>query len=145
MDNLEKWFSRTIETEDGCLIWQGAVNSDGYARVAWKGSGNGKLHRIVYELTTGEDIEGKVIRHKCDNPLCINPEHLTIGSHTDNMRDRDERERHGKAKLTHEEVREIRRLDESGQYRRVQIARMFNIDPRTVSSLCNYHHWKHVT
>ena len=59
----------------------------------YKGNTNGKVHRIVYALITGEDITGLVVRHICDNPLCVNPDHLLAGTHIDNMCDRRERGR----------------------------------------------------
>ena len=81
-----------------CLIWQGCVNSDGYPKLTRKladgsSSSNIKGHRYVYECTKGEIPEGHVIRHTCDNTLCLNPDHLITGTMTDNMRDRQERRR----------------------------------------------------
>ena len=75
-----------------------ALRPDGYAMVGWPGrrSRCTGLHRLVYAQTHGitlEELVGKVIRHTCDNPRCINPEHLLVGSRADNNRDRAERGR----------------------------------------------------
>ncbi len=141
--DIQYFLERTEVNTEGCMIWTNCLNTDGYARALYKGDANGKVHRIIYELTTGEDITGKVIRHSCDTPSCINPEHLLVGTPKENMEDRGRRERHGNAKLTHEQVREIRIL--AKYINQTEIARKFNIDPRTVSSLLKGHHWKHVT
>ena len=141
--DIQYFIDRTITASNGCMIWQKCLNSDGYARVLYKGSSNGKVHRIVYELSTGEDITGKVIRHSCDEPTCINPDHLLSGSPADNMSDRDARQRHGSAKITHKQVREIRVL---AKYFNInEISLRFGIAGSTVRSLLKGHHWKHVT
>lgn len=79
---------------------------------------SGELHRKVYAKNHGltlDDIRGQVVRHTCDNGRCINPEHLLLGSHQDNVQDRVDRgrtpkgEAHCCAKLTAEQVVEIRR------------------------------------
>lgn len=139
---LKHYLNRTVPTKDGCMEWTGCLNTDGYPRVTYKGSSNGKVHRLVYALSTGENIEGKVIRHKCDNPLCINPDHLLSGTNTDNMSDRDARQRHGAAKLTHDQVRAIRLLGSS--FKNIELASMFHVNPRTISSILLGKHWKHV-
>lgn len=81
------------------------------------GHSSGK-HRIAYCKAHGlrlEDIKGKVVRHTCDNGRCINPEHLLLGTHQDNVQDRVDRDRtargeaHCQAKLTLEQVAAIRR------------------------------------
>lgn len=94
-------------------------DKDGYVRDRHP-DGSGRLvrkHRKVYSEHNGvtlESMEGFVVRHKCDNPRCINPDHLEIGTYLDNERDKIERgrilkgHRHGQAKLTPEQVREIR-------------------------------------
>lgn len=129
---------------DGCLEWTRCLNTDGYPRAVIDGSVNGKVHRVVYELVHQQDITGMVIRHTCDNPLCINPEHLLAGTPTENMLDRDSRDRHGKAKITHEQVRAIRALWNSGKFKQNFLANQFGLDARTISSMVNGHHWKHV-
>lgn len=86
--NLSYYLSRTKPNGD-CLIWQGAQTPDGYPRGAVDGNKNTRLHRYIYFLIHGEYPE--VVRHTCDNPLCIQPDHLVGGTPTDNIRDRSER------------------------------------------------------
>lgn len=99
-----------------CILWTGARTTDGYP-LKWP---NVRYHRQVCAEANGltlDDIKGQVVRHTCDVPLCINPDHLLLGSVADNMRDRDERDRHGQTKVPLELAIEItRRLDagESG-------------------------------
>lgn len=92
MKTLEELLGYTDHNGE-CLEWTRCYNSDGYPRTAWNGSTNGKVHRIVYQLSTGESIDGLVVRHKCDNPRCINPDHLEVGTVIDNVQDRNERGR----------------------------------------------------
>lgn len=124
MKSLAQILSRT-EQNGECLEWTGCLNTDGYPRMAWKGSANGKVHRIVYELHNEDEPQGYVVRHTCDNPLCINPHHLVKGTPTQNMQDRQERGR------THKQVRQhqviaVRALREEGLTYK-QIADALNI------------------
>lgn len=78
-----------------------SLRPEGYALVGIPGvrSRCTGLHRLVYceeNDVTLKDIEGKVVRHKCDNPRCINPKHLVIGSRADNNKDRADRDRSAK-------------------------------------------------
>lgn len=74
------------------------------------------VHRLAYELWIGPILEGRVVRHKCDNPPCINPDHLLEGLQSDNVNDMIERNRNAdfsgdknpRAKLSWDEIREIR-------------------------------------
>ena len=98
-----------------CLVWTGSRNDKGYGRLKVKGEII-LAHRFAYCVATGltlKEIDGLVIRHKCDNPSCINPTHLETGIPLDNEMDRVQRsrsasgERNGHAKLTAEQVEEI--------------------------------------
>jgi len=141
--DLNKILSYTVQEKD-CLVWTRCFNTDGYPRAAIDGHFNGKVHRIVYELVTGEDITGLVVRHTCDNPRCINPDHLLKGTPIDNVNDRDSRQRNGWAKITHDEVRAIRELYKTGKFTQAKLGNMFNLSPSTISSLVRGRHWRHV-
>ncbi|QJB21854.1 endonuclease [Xanthomonas phage FoX2] len=79
-----------VETipECGCWIFTGAWDGGGYGQVSTKrGSSPAKSHRLSYEENNGKIPDGFEVCHRCDTPACVNPEHLFIGSRTDNMRD----------------------------------------------------------
>ena len=89
MDRIMK----KIIHQDDCWIWTGCINSDGYPKITRNYDSNIKGHRYVYEQTKGKIPDGQVVRHTCDNILCLNPDHLLVGTMTDNMRDRQQRGR----------------------------------------------------
>ncbi len=77
----------------GCLLWQGAVRSDGYGAFWMHGRVLG-AHRASVELATNVPVPaGAVLRHSCDEPLCVEPAHLIVGTQAENARDRVERGR----------------------------------------------------
>lgn len=81
---------------DGCWSWSGAKDGNGYGIISNRNKGDKspeKAHRVSYEKHNGEIPKGMVIRHMCDNPECTNPEHLEIGTQTDNMQDCSKRKR----------------------------------------------------
>lgn len=82
-------------TASGCWEWRGARNELGYGLISAERQGivGARAHRLMYELTTGDLLEDRVLRHKCDNPSCVNPDHLEPGSQRDNMRDMADRGR----------------------------------------------------
>lgn len=127
-----------------CKEWTKCLNTDGYPRTAWEGSTNGKVHRIVWELSNKKSATGLVVRHLCNNPKCINPKHLSIGTPADNMKDRDSAGRHGASKITPKDVNIICHLYNTKQYTQKEIGSLFSIDSRTVSSIIKGKHWKHV-
>jgi hypothetical protein len=93
--DLAKVLSRGVRAENGCLEWPGHMNAGGYGMVrAVLADGTIKqmqAHRLTYEHAKGEIPAGLVVRHKCHNPKCIDPEHLVLGTRADNVRDREER------------------------------------------------------
>lgn len=81
------FWSRTSETEDGCWIWNGHVVNTGYGIICI-GNRNIPAHRYAYELSTGQaPPKNMLVCHKCDVPRCVNPAHLFLGTHKDNVDD----------------------------------------------------------
>jgi NTP pyrophosphatase (non-canonical NTP hydrolase) len=126
------------------------ANKDGYRQIVI----NNKLyimHRFIYEQCAGEIPAGMVIRHKCDNTHCINPEHLELGTNRDNTNDMISRGRanpvkgegHGKSKLTHTEVYEIYKRSTDGENMQ-DIANDFNVDKSTIFKIKKGETWKHL-
>lgn len=130
--------------KNGCWICTSHANENGYpwARMHVKDL----IHRHVYRLKTGNwDIDGIVIRHTCDNPRCINPDHLIAGTHADNVRDRVERnrsavgERHGRSKLTEAQVMEIINDDHTPK---TTLARKHKVDAKVIRDIKNKKTWR---
>lgn len=132
--SLDKILANTKE-EGECLIWCGCLNSDGYPRAAIAGNSNVKVHRLVYQLVTRENIVGKVIRHTCDNPRCINPEHLISGTPRDNVKDMDDRDRRYR-KIQAQHVSSVFELKETG-LSNVEIGNQLSLDLRRVGEILN--------
>lgn len=102
-------------TDSGCWEWRGTRNGDGYGSVSLGKRGTATLvHRLAYLTWIGPIATGFVVRHRCDNPPCMNPAHLMLGTKADNSRDMVARgrstagERNPGARLTAASVAEIR-------------------------------------
>jgi len=115
---LKKRFWRMIilpEDRRQCWFWNG-FKSNGYGQIQISAGRYEKAHRVAYKLFTGPIPEGKHVLHKCDNPSCVNPKHLFLGTQSDNNADMRVKgraryawgERSGSAKLTWPQVQKIR-------------------------------------
>ncbi|WP_165608906.1 HNH endonuclease signature motif containing protein [Mycolicibacterium fortuitum] len=153
---VERYWSKVDRGGDGeCWLWTGnTVREYGTIHAGYTADRKKvvvKAHRLGWELANGRSPGEFVVRHRCDTPRCQNPVHLEIGTQLDNMRDQQERGRHvtlygsqhGMAKLTEDDVREIRTLRKSGLLLRV-IAEQFDIDLCSVSDIARRRTWKHV-
>lgn len=79
-------FERRIRRTDGCWLWQGFRNHKGYGHFAIHGR-DYKAHRVAFELATGRHPGRLLVCHSCDNPPCVNPAHLWLGTMSDNALD----------------------------------------------------------
>ena len=139
-------FQQKVNKTPGCWLWVGAQNNLGYGqlRVQHKAL---YAHRMAYEIYKARLQPGEVVRHSCDNPSCVNPEHLLAGTKADNSQDALNRERFGaqrtpgNAKLTWESVREIRKLLATTSHTKQAIAKMFNIGAKTVYHIQVNNQW----
>jgi predicted XRE-type DNA-binding protein len=128
---------------DACIEWTGWRHRQGYGRVRGPDGKQTLLaHRVVWERTHGLIPAGMVVRHRCDNPPCINVDHLELGTQAENMNDAASRLRMRHV-LTVAAVVEIRRLAKSGVLQR-EIGKQFGIRQDHVSRIVNRKLWAHV-
>jgi hypothetical protein len=128
-----------------CWEWQGGLSTWGYGSVRYS-STTMPSHRVAVMLD-GRDPIGKIVRHSCDNPKCVNPRHLSLGTHADNVADRVARKRtaigtrNGRSKLNPAKVRTIRKSKATN----VAMARQYKVDPKVIGNVKARKTWKHVT
>lgn len=142
-----KLISKTKPGEGGCLNWTGASEGQKPYGVIQIQHRKTKVHRLVYVLCIGFIGQDQECCHTCDNTICCNPEHLFAGCHDDNMKDMVSKKRgksgFGGAKLTPEQVLEIRRLLNEGQ-RIASLSRVFNTHRFTIMRIRDRKSWKHI-
>lgn len=139
----EEWLWSRVNLVNACYLWTGATDSDGYGQVKFAGRTE-KAHRVAYYLYYGVDPGILEVCHTCDHPICLNPEHLFLGTHADNMQDMERKGRsnhpgsfksgvtHPNLKLTDEQVAEVRRLHATRSMSDAAIARQFNVSKTLV-------------
>lgn len=151
---LEKRFDGRCEhLPNGCIVYKGATDKWGYAHVGVGGK-RVQAHRYAYERFNGPIPKGMLVCHSCDNPPCVNPKHLFLGTDMQNTQDMirkgrkpvGEKVKGGKysdgAKLTEAQVREIRSLKGSDTQR--AIGDTYGVDQATISAIWKGRTWKHL-
>lgn len=142
----ERFFAKVIKT-DTCWLWTSAVGGSlGYG-VFWVGgkARNSFAHRFSWEIANGKIPKGTLVLHKCDNPLCVNPAHLFLGSPQDNMTDKKNKRRHsygesnlGGGKLTWKKVAEIR----GASIGCLRLARQYGVSATTIKAIRKNRIWR---
>lgn len=144
-----------MEPNTGCWYWLGPITVQGYASVKSKynfGFCNGS--RLSYYLFKGEFDTKKLALHHCDNPRCVNPDHLYIGDHKDNSNDKHRRHRdsprkgelNGRSKLSNDQIIEIRNRykRKSEKDNAVEIAKDYGVTSSMIYFVVKNLNWRHV-
>jgi hypothetical protein len=157
---LEERFWSKVRKTESCWLWTGAGGGH-YGRLV-RGGRLDLSHRVSWELHNGPIPDGLFVLHNCpggDTPACVNPDHLWLGTGAENSADmvakgRSARGGHTgrrlrgadnhRARLTEEQVREIRRLHATGEYAFAHLGRQFGIDDTYVARIVRHVAWKHV-
>jgi hypothetical protein len=145
------------KTANGCILWNGRLNEHGYGVISPAGTpGLGEphellAHRVAYELLIGPIPDGLFVLHRCDNPPCINPIDLFLGTQADNMADKVAKgrqlpgEMHPMAKLTNDDARAIiNRYRAGGIYQR-QLAKEYGVGQAAISKIILRDGWKNIS
>ena len=136
----ERFYDKVIKT-DKCWNWVGSKNKKGYGSIGKgrRGEGNYRAHRLSFELYKGPIPDEDFVLHSCDNPSCVNPDHLFLGKAKDNTKDMLNKERQF-SKLNREQALKIRE-DTRGI---VEIGNEYGVHFSTVSLIKNNKTWKNI-
>jgi len=145
------WTKVDVCGADECWLWQAACTR-GYGIYTRGMLGKRRIyaHRYAYEMTFGPIPDGMLCMHKCDNPACVNPNHLTIGTSLDNLHDMATKGRASRgekrwcAKLTEDAVREIRARYAAGNVSFCKLANEYGASPSAVQLAVHHKTWRHV-
>lgn len=86
LDEFRIHFNSLVDFDGKCWCWKGQTDRKGYGRI-WRDGKRRQAHRVSYELIFGPIPDGMQVCHKCDNPPCVRPSHLFLGTQSDNMKD----------------------------------------------------------
>lgn len=143
VEDLHEFMQGFSEPDGLCLKWTGQRDGRGYGRMKRRQGDTAVVvpaHRIAYAMHIGPLIEDAVVLHLCDNKLCVNPNHLVMGTQKANMYDLQKKGlaahgcKHPASKLSEEQVNEIRVLYKYG-YQQKRLAQMFGVARSTVSKV----------
>jgi hypothetical protein len=160
--SLIQRFWAKVRKGDGCWEWTASKDKKGYGQIGQMHGGKSIplfAHRVSWEMHNGS-AEGLLVCHHCDNPACVNPDHLFLGTQRDNMRDASRKGRlggenswprryperikrgedHGQAKLCEADVRAIRASGETG----IALAERYGVSDSVIFRAKNRKTWKHV-
>ena len=144
------WESIDKKTNEECWEWIKGKTSKGYGTVRYENK-TYLAHRLAYQLFHNKTLDKLIfICHKCDNPLCCNPNHLFQGTNKDNIDDKVNKNRQTKGetnanvKLTSEQVISIRTTYENRNITHRQLASIYNVTSPTITAILKRKTWKHI-
>ena len=144
------WSKVNRKNDDSCWEWLSPFDKKGYGQFSI-GKKTFRAHRISWVYTFGPIQEGLFVCHKCDNPRCVNPNHLFLGSHIDNVRDMDRKgrrknapsylDKHGNAKLTNCQVMRIKEFISVG-IQQNKLAKFYKVSTGCINHIAKERQWK---
>lgn len=145
----ERFEDKIFYCISGCWVFTGGLNKKGYGSFVYKHTG--KAHRAAYLIYKGDFDKSLLVCHSCDNPSCVNPDHLFLGTAADNNKDRDLKGRHraligelaGNSKLKRYQIPIIREAYNLG-FTQVEIAKYFKVTYGTIHLVVSNKTWKHI-
>lgn len=147
-----RFFNRSVRTESGCIEWPGRRKTGKFPygvitiEIPGKGSKIIRAHRVSYSIHKGPIPEGMNVLHTCDNPPCVNPDHLFLGTRDDNNKDCKAKgrnivgARHWRAKFTDEDIVFIRKSSLSAH----ELAQIYNVVSSTITRIRSGSRWAHM-
>lgn len=145
--NIIKRFQSKIKKTKNCWLFLGHKDKDGYGRFSVGHDLTVGAHRFSYELFKGPIPKDIFVCHSCDNPSCINPKHLWLGTCKDNLLDRDKKgrgltgERNGRAKLNWGKIKKIRKLYKTGNYSSIELSKKYKVSKPAILDIIHCRHW----
>lgn len=145
------WEKVDIKGEDDCWIWKASMSRN-YGSFGITTSRCVRAHRVAWTLTYGLIPKGKCVLHHCDNPSCVNPKHLFIGTQADNVYDMYKKERaannrgedHPQRKLSEKQIVEIRNKYNPRKYSTIKLGKEYGVHTATIQDIISGRSWKHL-
>lgn len=146
---MERFEDKIFHSPDGCWYWTAYTDRKGYGYLGVTGTTIISAHRFSYERHKGPIPKGMCVCHSCDNPSCVNPDHLWLGSNDDNMRDMAIKGRATRgsrntfAKLNEVSIPIIREAISTG-FSQSEVAKYFKISRSVICDIIAKRTWKHI-
>lgn len=154
LQTIDERLENYVDKTGDCWIWTKNTYKYGYGRLSIGKSKQIRAHRYMYEKTYGVIPNGMNVLHSCDNPRCIKPEHLFLGTQKDNVTDMMKKRRggyksfkgeeHSNSKLKDTDIIKIKEMWSSGLFLQREIAKELGISQQVISKIVNGIAWKHL-
>jgi hypothetical protein len=148
--SAEDRFWSYVNKTHTCWLWTGNKDKNGYGKIYFLNK-HMRSHRLSYKLFNGNFDEKLLVLHSCDNPSCVRPDHLFLGTNKDNMKDKVNKNRQakgnscGKSFLTEKQVLDIK--EQLKNYQRgmyTSLSKEYKVRKSTIISIANGRTWKHI-